>query len=334
MKSRLYFLYTFAAILICLSIFLVFTKKNEKNNSAKEEEIEQNNKIDFTSKEKITLYDTQKDEIREVNLDYYLFCVTASEIPFKYEIEAIKAQVIVARTYLFNKIISNGEEKADACTDFNHCQAYTELEKLEEVWKGKGFTQEEIKEGENKIKDAIDQTDGKVITYNGQIIDAVFHASSPERTEDARAIWSKKDIPYLQSVENVEDEDYERRETVVNVNYDDFKNTLGKNDLTKDEFLNISIGEYTDSGRVKNIVVGNCKVSSEDLRKKFGLYSTNFTLSVSEETITFNVLGFGHGVGMSQVGANYYAKDGYTYDQIIHHYYTDVEIVDMKRGEL
>lgn len=332
MKSRLYFLYIVATILICLSLFLVFSKKSiTEDNSPK---VEQDNKIDFTSKEKITLYDTQNGQIKEVGLDYYLFCVVASEIPFKYEIEAIKAQVIVARTYLFNKIISNGEEKADACTDFNHCQAYTELEKLEEIWKKKGFTDEEISQGKNKIKEAIDETDGKVITYNGQIIDAVFHASSPQKTEDARAIWTHKDIPYLQSVENVEDEDYERRETVVNVEYEDFKSTLGEENLTKEEFLNVSIGDYTDSGRVKNIVVGNKKISSEDLRKYFGLYSTNFTLDITENNIVFNVLGFGHGVGMSQVGANHYAKDGYTYDQIIHHYYTGVDIVDMKRGEL
>ena len=336
MKSRLYFLYFFSIVLIIIVMFLILYGKESKIE--KKQIIEKVKKEELVSIDKVKLYDVQNDKIRDVDLNYYLYCVTASEIPFEYEIEAIKAQVIVARTYLYNKIITHSEKDADVCTDYRHCQAYTELDTLEEIWKEKGFTDEEIAIGERKIKEAVESTDGIIITYNGQIINALFHASSPIRTEDAKAIWANEDVPYLKSVENIEDEDYERRNSEIIVDYEDFKNALISknyfNALSKEDFLNVHINEYTDSGRVKNIKVGEAVVKAEDLRQLFGLYSTLFTLEVNGEKIKFNVLGFGHGVGMSQVGANYYAKSGYTYEQIIHHYYTGVEIEKIERGNI
>lgn len=336
MKSRLFFLYIISAILGVIVVCLIIFGREEKF-----EEIQHVEKVsieELASKDKIALYDVQNDKIRDVDLKYYLYCVTASEIPFKYEIEAIKAQVIVARTYLYNKIINDGEENADVCTDYKHCQAFNELDKLEQIWKDKGFTDEEIAIGERKIKEAVEDTDGIIITYQGKVINALFHASSPIRTEDAKAIWSNEDIPYLKSVENEEDLDYERRNSKVSISFEDFKNVLVSNSyiesLSKEEFSNIHISEYTQSERVKSIEVGNTKIKAEDLRQLFGLNSTLFTMEISDDSIEFNVLGFGHGVGMSQVGANHYAKEGYTYEQIIHHYYTDVDIENVKRGEI
>ena len=321
-------MYFIAGILsIIIVVLAIFQTKKIENIEEKEDE-----KINFESPESIELYNTQNDQIENVNLNYYLLCVVASEIPFKYEYEAIKAQVVVARTYLFNKIVNNLEEKGDVCDDYRHCQAYTPLEKLNEIWKNKGFTDKEIEEGKEKIQKAILDTKNQVIIYNGKIIDALFHASSPQRTEDAKAIWSCEDIPYLKSVENVEDETYENRNSQTILPYSVFKNTLIEKgyveNLTDEEMLNTKISEYTDSGRVKTIQVGNYKIKAEDLRTLFGIKSTNFTLSVDSENIVFNVIGYGHGVGLSQVGANTYAKLGKTYDEIIHHYYTGVDIVD------
>lgn len=321
-------MYFIAGILsITIVVLAVLQTKKVENIEEKEDE-----KINFESPESIELYNTQNHQIENVNLNYYLLCVVASEIPFKYEYEAIKAQVVVARTYLFNKIINNLEEKGDVCDDYKHCQAYTPLEKLNEIWKNKGFTDKEIEDGKEKIQKAILDTKNQVIVYNGKIIDALFHASSPQRTEDAKAIWSCEDIPYLKSVENVEDETYENRTSQTILPYSVFKTTLIEKgyveNLTDEEILNTKICEYTDSGRVKAIQVGNYKIKAEDLRTLFGIKSTNFTLSVDNENIVFNVLGYGHGVGLSQVGANTYAKLGKTYDEIIHHYYTGVDIVD------
>lgn len=325
MKLRLVFLYVVSAVLLLVIIVLAICDSKKVIEEEKEEE-----KIEFESKNTIQLLRSKTGQIETVDLNYYLLCVVASEMPFKYEYEALKAQVVVARTYLFNKMKNNIEEQGDVCDSYAHCQAFTDIDKLEQIWKDKGFTESEIAEGENKIKKAIVESDGEIITYNNEIINALFHASSPKKTEDASAIWSQTDIPYLRAVENVEDEEYERRKSKNNISYATFKNILIDNgyieDLSIEEFKNIQISEYTQSGRVKNIRVGAYNIKAEDLRTLFGLYSTEFTISINEENIEFSVLGFGHGVGLSQVGANTYAKQGKKYDEIIHHYYTNVEI--------
>lgn len=338
LKSRPFILYIFLAFLIAVSVVLIVNRKNSEIDIEEKNEIEKVKIEELASLEKVKVYDALKGEIRELDLNYYLFCTTASEIPFEYEIEAIKAQAIVSRTYLYNKILTNAEKDADICTDYRHCQAFLELNKLEEIWKEKGFSDEEIAVGERKIKEAVETTDGIIITYNGTAINALFHASSPICTENAKAIWSNEDVPYLKSVENVEDENYERRNSQTIVDYEDFKNGLKSkkyfDNLSFEDFQNTKINEYTETGRVKNVKVGNAIVKAEDLRTLFGLNSTLFTIDIEENKIIFNVTGFGHGVGMSQVGANHYAKDGYTYEQIIHHYYTGVELENIKRGKI
>ena len=150
MKKRLAFFYVLAAFLVIVIIVLAINKKDEKNQEKVEEE-----KIQFESGNTIGLYRSQKGQIENVDLNYYLLCVVASEMPFKYEYEALKAQAVVARTYLFNKMKNNHEENGDVCDSFAHCQAFNDIENLEEIWKKKGFTQEEIIEGEEKIKKAI-----------------------------------------------------------------------------------------------------------------------------------------------------------------------------------
>lgn len=338
MKTRLAFLYILAIVFLILIVVLAVGNKSKIITSKKEVE-----EIEYESKENIQLLRNENGQIEEVNLNYYLLCVVASEISFKYEYEAIKAQVVVARTYLFNKIVNDLEEQGDVCDSYKHCQAFNDIDKLENIWREKGYTELEIEEGKNKIKKAIVETENQIITYDGKIINALFHASSPNKTENAKAIWSNIDVPYLKSVENVEDEDYENRNSCVEISYSTFKSILIDNgyvlDLTKEEFLSMHINEYTESGRVKDVAIGNYKIKAENLRTLFNIKSTDFDIKVEDEKVTFNVIGYGHGVGLSQVGANTYAKAGYTYDKIIHHYYTDVEIVDgydiqMKRGEI
>lgn len=337
MKSRLVFLYVFSVVIIFVLAVLVLNidvEPKEANNT-KDDENEENKIINFESSKKIKLYRSKKDQIEELDLNTYLLCVVASEMPFKYEYEALRAQAIVARTYLFRKLNEGIEPMGDICDNYAHCQAYSQIEDLKPIWKReKGYTEEEIEEGIEKIKKAIVQTDGMVITYNNELINALFHASSPVKTEDAKAIWSKEDVPYLRSVENVEDEDYEYRESIKSISYEEFNSILLENNyidsnISVDSFLNVKINSYTDSGRVKDVSIGNALVSAEDLRTLFGINSTNFTIENTKSEIVFNVLGFGHGVGMSQVGANAYAKQGMSAEEIIHHYYTNVEIINL-----
>lgn len=335
MKKRLAFL--FASILFLLFILFVFERKSEEDNGQDMVEKHYISDLEFQSKDYITLLRTKTGKIENLNLNYYMLCVVASEMPFKFEFEALKSQAIVARTYLYNKIINNGEELADVCDSYAHCQAFVDIEDLERIWKEeKGYTDEEIIDGEEKIKRAILDTDCQVITYDGKIIDALFHSSSYLKTENAYALWSHKDIPYLKSVESVE-EDYTNSKSCEYLYYDSFKDTLLANgynkEISKEEFINMAIYSYTDSGRVNNIIVGPYIIDAQDLRAMFGIKSTNFTLENVEDYIVVDVKGFGHGVGMSQVGANTLAKQGFSYIDIIQHYYTGVEITKDKGVE-
>lgn len=327
MKGRLAFL-LFA---ICFVFFVLAIGINKRKNIQNvEEKIDYISDLDFLSKDNITLLRTKNGKIDNLNLNYYMLCVVASEMPFKFEFEALKSQAVVARTYLYNKIINNTEELADVCDSYAHCQAFMDIEDLERIWKEeKGYTDDEIKLGEEKIKRAILETDGQIITYNGQVIDALFHSSSYMKTENSRAIWNREDVPYLQSVDSVE-HPYDNSQSECEVSFITFKNTLIDkgyvHDLTNEEMKNIAINSYTESGRVKDIRVGGYLVDATDLRTMFGLKSTYFSVITNDTSIFFEVKGFGHGVGMSQVGADTLAKQGKNYIDIIQHYYTGVEI--------
>ena len=329
MKKKLAFLY--AVLFVIFAILLIMKKNSNVNIKEQNDEIDIISNSDFAYGQNISLLLHKNNQISDLDLNYYILCVVASEMPFKFEYEALKSQVVVARTYLFNKIVSNGEELADVCDDYNHCQAFLPLEDLERIWKEeKGFSDEEIKKGEEKIKKAIMDTKDLVIVYNGQIIDALFHSSSYLKTEDAKAIWSHADVPYLKSVESVEEE-YETSTSVVNLEKQELFNTLKNNGYLENvDNLDIAIHSYTDSGRVEYVKFGNSLVEATILRSLIGLKSTYFTIDDNGKDVSFNVLGFGHGVGLSQVGADTYAKQGMSFRDIIHHYYTDVDIVKMK----
>lgn len=329
MKKKLAFLYVVLFLLFTI-LFIIKKNKNE-NKEEQNDEIAYISNSNFEYGQNISLLLHKNNQISNLDLNYYILCVVASEMPFKFEYEALKSQAVVARTYLFNKILSNGEEDADVCDDYNHCQAFLPLEDLERIWKEeKGFSDEEIKIGEEKIKKAIVDTNDLVITYNGQIIDALFHSSSYMKTEDSKAIWSHEDVPYLKSVESVEEE-YETSTSVVTIGKKDLINKLKFKGYVEDvENLDIAIYSYTDSGRVEYVKFGNSLIEATTLRSLIGLKSTYFTIEDSGEYVSFNVFGFGHGVGLSQVGADTYAKQGMSFEDIIHHYYTGVDIVEMK----
>ena len=178
-----------SAILL-LTIIVLAVIDSKKPEEVKKEET----KIEFESNNTIELFRSRTGQIETIDLNYYLLCVVASEMPFKYEYEALKAQVVVARTYLFNKIKNNKEEQGDVCDDFAHCQAFHDIENLEEIWKNKGFTDEEIHEGEEKIKRAIVESDGEIITYNNQIIDRKcdsYRESMPLHPQKKKHRWQR-----------------------------------------------------------------------------------------------------------------------------------------------
>ncbi len=330
------------SFLFCINIFL--EKHNQKHidivqEEEKKEEEEAKYEIDYKANQTITVKLCKSNEVVAMDVNDYLRGVLPSEMPPYYDIEALKAQAIVARTYLYRKIkYGNADDNADICDSSAHCQAFYNKEKIIEIWKSRGFDEQTINQYWKNVNEAVVSTYNQVITYNGDIIRAYFHASSPSRTEDISQIWGGESIPYLISVENNEAEDYPNRTSTVTLSFNEIASILNNAKILRglvnaNDISSISICENTTSGRVKNVLINNQKLSAEKMRTLFGLKSTNFTIQVCDNNVIFNVVGYGHGVGMSQVGADYYAKLGMNYIDIIKHYYTGVEVYTLETKE-
>ena len=260
-----------------------------------------------------------------LGLDQYLWRVVAAEMPASFEPEALKAQAAAARTYTLSKLGRTVENHpdADVCADITCCQAYIDPDQAAANWgdSAAAYTA--------KITAAVSETDGMAILYDGQPIQAVFFSSAAGRTVDAVEVWGNS-VPYLTSVDSPEGEEVPNYHSTAAFSLDDFKSKLlGKYpeaDLSGDPagwFQNLT---PNSAGGVETIDVGGVTVSGGALRTLFDLRSTSFTVTASADGVTFSVTGYGHGVGMSQYGANALAREGKTYDEILKWYYTGVEV--------
>ena len=251
-------------------------------------------------------------------------------MPARFELEALKAQATVARTYTIYQMTNNSSKhpNADMCDDFNCCQAWISKDERIAKWDAK-----EAETNWQKIVQAIDSTKGKIVTYNKQPINAFFHANSGGVTESSLNIWGGIDYPYLKSVETSGEEGYTQYASEVTLTKQELLDKLQEQykDCTIDFTAQDCIGilDYTTSGRVKTIKFGNKEIAGTEARTLLGLKSTNFTITQEGENIKFSVIGYGHGVGMSQTGADALAKAGSNYETIIKHFYTDVEIIEV-----
>ena len=312
---------------------VVFTKHKKKTNyvsSKNEEKIEkepQEEKYDYKEYSDIKLMHTKTGEVETLPIDEYLYGVVSAEMPAGYDIEALKAQATVARTYTIYQIKnSKGKHKdADMCDDFNCCQAWISKEDRLNRW-----DESERTTNWEKIVNCVDTTKGKIITYNGEPIDAFFHSNSGGTTETVSNVWGGTDLPYLQSVQTSGEEGYNGYNSDVEFNKEEVIDIIKQKhqdiQINFEDENSIKILEYTQSGRVKTVKFGNLELAGTEVRTLFGLKSTNFTIERSENKIKFSVTGYGHGVGMSQTGADSLAKQGKNYEEIIKHFYTGVEI--------
>lgn len=264
-------------------------------------------------------------ETVEMSMEDYLWSVTAAEMPASFEAEALKAQVVTARTYACRKM-ELGEEQhpdADVCTDITCCQAFIFREQATALWGEQEALYTE------KIRSAVEQTDGEVVTYQGQTIQAVFFSSASGSTEDAVAVWGNS-VPYLVAVDSPEGENVPDYHTSVVFTADEFREKFlaayPQADLSGLPTGWIQSKSATQSGRVAEINVGGATVKGTELRSLLGLRSTCFSVETGEDSITFQVTGYGHGVGMSQYGANTLAQQGKTYIEILKWYYTGVDV--------
>ena len=239
---------------------------------------------------------------RQMTLSEYLCGVLLGEMPADFPTEALKAQAVAARTYTMHTLESGGALSDDPST----CQAYRDPS--------------EAPERLEKIRQAVLETDGEVLTYDGTLITATYFSCSGGRTESAQAVWGSS-VPYLLSVESP-GEDTEKASSCVTMDREDFMNRLGIEDS--------EIGEttYTEGGGVDTMVIGGETFSGTELRRKLDLRSTDFSLEVSGDTVTADVRGFGHRVGLSQYGAKAMAESGSDYREILAWYYTGAELTE------
>ena len=329
MKKILKYVLIFIFIIIVLPNLC--TKKRKKQNvqtsETTEEEKQEIEKYDYSKYKTIKLYHAKTNQTEELSLDDYLYGVVSSEMPASFEKEALKAQAIVARTYTIYQITkSKGKHgDADICDDYKCCQAWISKEDRLAKW-----SKNEAEANWNKIVEAVDSTQGKIITYNGSPIDAFFHSNSGGTTETASNVWGGDNFPYLQSVQTSGEDGYTQYSSEVEFSQSEFIDKIkAKHSDFEIDFNDnscVQILEYTESGRVRTIKFGNIQIAGTEARTLLGLKSTNFSFEIVDGKIKFKVLGYGHGVGMSQTGADSMAKAGSNAEEIIKHFYSGVEI--------
>lgn len=338
MKKILIYLLSFILIIFIIPALLTRrtlpVNSNEKISNQEEQNVENQtqtsnqNEYNYSKYGTISLLHKKTGEVEQVNLDEYLCNVVSAEMPANYEIEALKAQAIVARTYTIYKILNKKHDTADICDDSTCCQAWISKDDRLARW-------EESQRESNwqKIVSAVNDTKGKIITYDDKPIDAFFHSNSGGVTEVPVNVWGGTGYPYLQSVETSGEDTYTQYSSEVVFTQEQLINKLKEkySDISID-FSNsddIKIMEYTESTRVKTVKFGNHEISGVEARSLLGLRSTNFEISIDGDNIKFSVKGYGHGVGMSQTGADSMAKQGSSAEDIIKHFYTGVEISEV-----
>jgi stage II sporulation protein D len=277
----------------------------------------------------IRVYMHEQGKIIEMNLEEYITGVVAAEMPAEFELEALKSQAVAARTYAVkNMLIFGGgglasQSGADVSTDSRQSQAWTSREKLKERW------DKNYDAYWGKISRAVEETRGQVVTYNGELINAVFHSTSGERTASAKEVWGF-DYPYLTSVVCTWDQKTPRYQERKEFAVADIEQLLGTDTQVVAAVQNgsgaIQVIEKTDSGRVGQLRIGSKVLPGLAIREKLDLRSTNFTVEIRDGKMIFTTIGYGHGVGLCQYGANGMAKAGHDYRQIITTYYTGVAL--------
>lgn len=279
----------------------------------------------------VRVYMHMQDRIVEMSLEEYIKGVVAAEMPAEFEVEALKAQAVAARTYAVKQMTLFGgagladRPGADVSTDPRYGQAWQSSLQLKERWGAFDFARYW-----SKIGQAVDDTRGLIVVYKGESINAVFHSTSGERTASAKEVWGY-DFPYLQSVACSWDKKSPRYSDSREYSYAELEQRLGGEAgvtaAAKSGSGSVAqVLERTDSGRVARVRIGSKTFSGSELRQKLDLRSANFSCEAQGEKLVFKTTGYGHGVGMCQYGANGLAKEGQNFRQILTYYYTGVSI--------
>lgn len=277
--------------------------------------------------------DADSGQVLELSPFDYICGVTAAEIPMDFSAEAIKAQAVAAHSYALRQMgtqLKNPDpdlKGAFLSTDPAHFQAYCSLEERQSLW-GDSF-----EEKEKLLESAVNEVLSCILVYNGEPAAAAFHSISSGKTESARDVWGQ-DIPYLVTADSPEDAENPAGNGEVTLTIPEASAVLSAHleslTLPQDPSQWIQVTERTEAGMVTAAKIGENTVSGEDIRSWFGLSSANFTVESSEEQLIFHTKGKGHGVGMSQYGADAMAKAGKSWEEILARYYPGTEIARLE----
>ncbi|MCM3026781.1 stage II sporulation protein D [Bacillus safensis] len=273
----------------------------------------------------IPVYRSAHQQVENIPLEEYVIGVVASEMPADFEMEALKAQALAARTYIVRQMISDKtvkSPKGSLVDDTQMFQVYKNKQELKKIW-GKSYNWK-LK----KVTEAVASTQGKVLTYDEKPIDASFFSTSNGKTENAEAYW-KNEIPYLKSVSSKWDEKSPKFQNKKTISVSEFQQKLGVT-LTQQAQVG-QIVERTPGNQVAKAVINGKTLSGRDIRESLGLHSADFTWERQGQQIVITTKGYGHGVGMSQYGAHYMAQAGKKVDAIVKHYYKGIQIESADR---
>lgn len=308
--------------LLALSMIFVPIISIERDEQTASASVNVKKDTDFHKDDKIKVLISETGKIEKVTMTEYVIGAVCAEISPDYEIEAIKAQAVACRTFGEYMIENNVLKKADVSDDYTKYQGYLSKEKLKDRWGDRFDTYYK------RIADAVKETEDEVIKYKGKIIQPAFFAMCSGKTENAKDIWGG-DAPYLVSTVSTGDELASDLVREQEFSVDDFKKCAEKLKCKLDDNPEnwVSEKEKTASGAVKKIKIGDKVLSGEAVHLAFNLRSNNFSVKYSDGKFVFETVGSGHGVGMSQYGADYMARQGSDYKEILSHYYNSVEIV-------
>lgn len=293
--------YLIVVIIILSIVAIISSPKKSETAYFNDEEIE------------VTIKDSTSNEETKLNLEEYIIGVVAGEMPASFEVDALKAQAIAARSYALSKI-NTATTSYDLLTDVTN-QVYITTTDMQEKW---GSDYEYYY---NRIKDAVLETKDLVMEYDGEVISAYYFAMSNGYTEDASLVFGETH-DYLESVDSTWDENVKNFEVTTTFSKEEFCEKLSL------DCSNIAIENIVRSAtnRVNSITINNQEFKGTKIRSLLNLRSTDFDIDITDK-VTITTKGYGHGVGMSQYGANEMAKKGYTYEEILNYYYKGIDIV-------
>lgn len=293
-------------VIIILSIVAIISSPKKETAFLDEKE---EKKIDLTIK------DSSTNQEKTIDLEEYVIGVVAGEMPASFNEEALKAQAIAARTYAIYKMNSKSTTY-DLVTDISN-QVYITVDEMKEKW------QTEFPKYYEKVKRAVNETKGLIMEYEGKPISSYYFAMSNGKTEEVALVFGES-RDYLKSVDSSWDENLNNFSKTISLAKESFCSKLNINCSN----LTIESIDKSASGRINTIKINDKTFKGTEIRKLLDLRSTDFTIEVSDE-IKITTKGYGHGVGMSQYGANELAKQGKNYESILKHYYQNIDITKL-----